>query len=275
MRHAKLCLLLALVLRSPLVVATPVGSFQEIAGSPFAAGSLPASMAYSPITPLAGNLFAAVPNFGDATVSVYEVDKTSGVFTQVANSPFATGNAPAWAAFSPLVSVSPSVTNLFAAIVNQNDNTVSVYTVDQTSGAFSPVTGSPFATGSSPFTVAFSPLDLATDNLFAAVPNSDGGNVSVYQVNKATGLFTEVTGSPFASGSGPLSGPYTVAFSPHVSGNLFAAVTNFVDNTVSVFSVNQASGAFTLIATYSTGAGPYGVAYTPVLGSKIICRCCE
>ena len=258
MKFAKRCVLLALLLQSQLVSAASVGSFQEIVGSPFAAGANPANLEYSPI--VSGNLFAAVPNFGDSTVSVYLADQSSGTFTPVAGSPFSTGSNPAWLAFSPVVSG-----GLFSAIVNQNDNTVSVYTVNQTIGAFTPVAGSPFATGLSPFTVAYSPV--VSGNLFAAVPNSDGQNVSVYSVNQTTGAFTQVAGSPFPAGNGP----YTVAFTPLVSGNLFAAVTNYVDNTVSVYSVNQTTGAFTQIAgsPFATGTGPYGIAYSPVVGGNL------
>jgi len=258
MKLATRCILSAFLLCSLLGNSAPVGSFQEIAGSPFAAGAAPASLAYSPI--VSGNLFSAVPNFSDNTVSVYQVDQNSGAFSQVAGSPFGTGAEPAWLAFSPVVAG-----NLFSAIVNFNDNTVSVYNVNQTSGAFTPVANSPFATGSAPYTVAFSPV--VSGNLFAAVPNSDGQNVSVYQVDQSTGAFTPVPGSPFATGNGP----YTVVFTPLVSGNLFAAITNYVDNTVSVYSVNQTTGAFTEIAgsPFATGAGPYGIAYSPVVGGNL------
>ena len=158
---------------------------------------------------MSGNLFAAVPNYNDQTISVYSVDQTTGAFTQVAGSPFATGVNPAWQAFSPLVAG-----GLFAAVINFNDNTVSVYSVDQTSGAFTAIAGSPFPTGSAPYTVAYSPV--SSGNLFAAIPNSDGANVSVYSVDQTTGAFTEVAGSPFAAGNGP----YTVVFSPPLgSGN--------------------------------------------------------
>lgn len=257
MKTTKFFALLMLLLQSFLLEAVD-GSFVEIAGSPFAAGANPANSAYTPI--VSGNIFAGVPNFSDQTVSVYLVNQSTGAFTPVAGSPFATGSNPAWLAFSPLVSG-----NLFAAIVNQNDNTVSVYEVNQTTGAFSPVAGSPFATGLSPFTVGYSPV--VSGNLFAAVANSDGVNVTVYQVNQTTGAFTEIAGSPFAAGVGP----YTVVYTPVISGNLFAAVTNFIDNTVTVYEVNQTTGAFTEIAgsPFATGSGPYGLAFSPILSGNL------
>ena len=48
MKLIKLCVLSTFLLWSFLLNATPVGSFQQIAGSPFTAGTNPASSAYSP-----------------------------------------------------------------------------------------------------------------------------------------------------------------------------------------------------------------------------------
>lgn len=257
-KFAKAYVLFVLLFQSFFISASPPGTFQEITGSPFAAGANPAWAAYSPI--VSGNLFLAIPNYGDNTVSAYVVDQTTGALTPVTGSPFSTGGQPAAVAYSPLASG-----NLFAAVINFNDNTVSVYSVNQTSGVFTQVTGSPFATGVGPYSVAYSPI--VSGNLFAAITNSDDNTVSVYSVNQTSGVFTQVTGSPFATGSGP----YTVAFSPVVSANLFAAVTNFNDGTASVYEVNQTSGAFTQItgSPFATGSGPYGIAYSPVVSGNL------
>jgi len=234
------------------------GVFTQVAGSPFATGAVPPSVAFSPS--VSGNLFAAVANSGDNTVSVYSVNQSTGVFTQVAGSPFATGTSPYSVAFSPSVSG-----NLFAAVANPNSKNVSVYAVNQSTGVFTQVAGSPFATGTSPYSVAFSPS--VSGNLFAAVANPNSKNVSVYSVNQSTGVFTQVAGSPFATGSFPVS----VAFSPSVSGNLFAAVANSGDNTVSVYSVNQSTGVFTQVAgsPFATGAGPQSVAFSPSVSGNL------
>ena len=155
----------------------------------------PAWQAFSPIA--SGNLFSAVANFNDNTVSVYEVNQTTGAFIPVAGSPFATGAAPSSVEFSSIVSG-----NLFAAIPNNADNTVSVYEVNQITGAFTPVAGSPFPTGAIPNFASFSPL--VSGNLFAAVANFNGNTVSVYEVNQTTGVFTPVPGSPFPTGTTPI-----------------------------------------------------------------------
>jgi DNA-binding beta-propeller fold protein YncE len=65
------------------------------------------------------------------------------------------------------------------ATSNQSDDTVSVFMVNQTTGALTQ--GSPFATGLGPVSVAFSPGGglLATANF--------GGGVSIFSVNQTTG----------------------------------------------------------------------------------------
>ena len=231
-----------------------LGEFQPVSNSPFIAGINPVGVAYSPI--VLGNLFSAVVNFNDNTVSVYSVDQETGVFTQVTGSPFSTGPLPIGIAFSPVASG-----NLFAAIPNNNNSTVSVYSVNQTTGVFTTV--GTFGTGTLPQAIAFSPI--ASGNLFAAVVNDSDNTVSVYMVNQTTGAFTQVPGSPFVTGLAP----QTVAFSPVVSGNLFAAVTNNNDSTVSVYSVDQITGVFTTVGTFGTGRFPQGVAFSPVVSGNL------
>ena len=113
--------------------------------------------------------------------------------------------------------------------------------------AFAPVPGSTFTTGAVPDSVAFSPSGklLANANEVTSGTNPTG-TVSVFSV-AADGALTQVTGSPFATGSGADS----IAFSP--SGGLLATAN--ADSTVSIFSVS-ARGALTQVtgSPFSTGA---------------------
>lgn len=218
-------------------------------------GTQPFDVAFSPI--VSGNLFASITNFSDNTVSVYEVNQITGAFTSVSGSPFATGGSPAGIAFSPIVSG-----NLFAAIANNASNNVSVYQVNQTTGAFTLVSGAPFGTGLFPTKIAFSPV--ASGNLFAAV--ASGSDITVYQVNQTTGFFTNV--STVLTGLGTNS----IAFSPIISGNLFAAVTNSATNNILVYEVNQTTGAFTAVpgSPFSPlGTFPFDVAFSPIISGNL------
>lgn len=130
------------------------------------------------------------------------------------------------------------------------------------SAAFTQVTDSPFAvletngvSDAVPFSVAFSP-----NGRLLAIGDSVHA-VSVFSVGSG-GALTQVSGSPFDTGTGPGTGVRSVAFNP--SGDLLAAANE--TNTVSVFSVGS-SGTLTQIsgspfATGGTGAA-YSVAFSP------------
>jgi DNA-binding beta-propeller fold protein YncE len=66
-----------------------------VAGSPFAAGTQPSSIAVDPT-----GMFTYVVNSGSDTVSVFAIDATSGALTPIGGSPFATGTQPAAIAIS-------------------------------------------------------------------------------------------------------------------------------------------------------------------------------
>ncbi|OQA36322.1 MAG: Lactonase, 7-bladed beta-propeller [Candidatus Dependentiae bacterium ADurb.Bin331] len=254
MKFSKLYLLL--ILTNPLLKAD-VGSFIQISGSPFASPQAPYGIGYSPI--VSGNLFLAVTKQFGNNVAIFSVNQLTGAISQIGGSPFATGNLPIKAVYSPVVSG-----NLFLGVINEFGNSVSVYAVNQTTGVLTPVAGSPFATGNIPFDLAFS---FASGNLFAAVPNNITNNVTVYSVNQITGVFTPVAGSPFAAGAGPTG----VSFSPVISGNVFAAVANSNANSVSVYSVNQITGVFTPVAgsPFAAGSSPSSVSFSPIISGNL------
>ena len=60
------------------------------------------------------------------------------------------------------------------------------------------VKGSPFPAGSVPTLATVDPTGT-----FLYVSNNGSGNVSAYMIDQSTGALTEVSGSPFAAGTGP------------------------------------------------------------------------
>lgn len=230
------------------------GEFMPVAG-PFFTDVGPTGIAYSPI--VNNQLFAAVSNFTAGTVSVYSVNQTTGVFMPVAGSPFVSGNGPATIAFTPLLTG-----GLFAAVPNVIDHTLSIYSVDQTTGVFTPIAGSPFFAAGNPFGIAFSPI--VNGNLFAAITDTAGA-VRIYSVDQTTGVFTLV--STAVEGGIFLY----VAFSPVVSGNLYVAASNFTANEVFVYSVDTTSGALTAVpgSPFATGGNPEVVAFSPAFGQNL------
>ena len=117
------------------------GSFDRTAGSPFAIGDWPVSIAFDP----AGK-FAYVAHESSHVVSAYTIDSSTGRWTAIAGSPFPVGTEPQSIAVDP--------TGKFAYVVNMFSNDVSAYNINPTTGALSGVAGSPFAAGGSPESVA-------------------------------------------------------------------------------------------------------------------------
>jgi 6-phosphogluconolactonase (cycloisomerase 2 family) len=135
--------------------------------------------------------FLLVPNKNGQSVSVYSIDPNTGVPTVVPGSPFATGQIP------DAVSVHPSLN--FAYVVNQASNSISAFTVDS-SGALSPIPGSPFAIpdGSGPAAASVDPLGK-----WLYIVNQSTNNVSFFAIDSASGALTS-QGS-IATGANPIS----------------------------------------------------------------------
>ena len=246
-----------LALGACLVFAPSAAALTQVPASPFSTGqgSDPSSVAFSP----SGNLLAvgSDPNDGSGpgTISVFSVDQTTGALTQVPGSPFspnATGSL--FGSGVGPVAFSPSGDLLVAANDGLDYGSLSVFSVNPTTGALTEVSGSPFDAGEMPYpSIAFSP----GGGLLAATTNGDdGGAVAVFAVDQSTGALSEVSGSPFdvVGDAGAL------AFSP--SGGLIATVA---DSALSVFSVNQSTGALTEVSgsPFASGGAYAGLAFSP------------
>jgi 6-phosphogluconolactonase len=174
-------------------------------------------------------------------------------FQQVPGSPFAIGgrSVPFSVAFSPngrLLATADGIDGAPAA-------NIAVFSVNDATGALTPVPGSPFPPGSGggPYSVTFNPAGT----LLATANDTFPGAVSVFAVS-AEGALTEIPGSPFVTGG---NASQSVAFSP--DGKLLAA-SNFDSESVSLFSV-ASNGGLTLApqSPFSAGNGPIGVMFSP------------
>ena len=141
----------------------------------------------------------------------------------------------------------------YAYVANSNGANVSAYRIDASTGALTPIAGSPFPAGSDPNSVAISP-----NGAFAYVANSVGANVSAYRIDASTGALTPIPGSPFAAGSYP----YSVAISPN---GAFAYVANASGGNVSAYRIDASTGALTPIpgSPFAAGSDPNSVAISP------------
>ncbi len=164
------------------------GALTPVAGSPFLAGN----SANSVVVDATGQ-FVYVANYSDASISAYSIDQTTGVLTSL-GAAVAIGDVPDH--------ITIDRTGKF--IITSNDGmsgpgTVSVLSVNTTTGAITPVTGSPFASGAGPSGSA-----VDNSNRFVITANENSGSISVFAFDANTGALTAVPGSPFAGGSEPV-----------------------------------------------------------------------
>jgi 6-phosphogluconolactonase (cycloisomerase 2 family) len=171
------------------------GALKLVTGSPFTAGSGSSGVAVD-----ASGKYVFVANEGTNDVSVFTINATTGVLTEIAGSPYKAGINAAG------VAVDPSGSYLFVANANGGGtpgaNTVSVFSIDASTGKLTAVPGSPYAT--STLSVAIS-IDPSGKFVYIANGDPPANNISAFAIDVNTGALTAVPGSPFATGPNPQS----------------------------------------------------------------------
>jgi 6-phosphogluconolactonase (cycloisomerase 2 family) len=169
------------------------------------------------------------------TITAFQVN-ANGSLTQLDGSPFITGGVGAEGPIESMAIVRfGPASYLYAA--NGGDGTISVFTIDRTTGNIQPIAGSPFATdgSSGTYDIAASP-----DRKFLFVSNEATTDIHVLAIAKTTGALSEISGSPFAV-SANITSLYVTA-----NNQFLLAAANSI-NAVEVFSI-AASGAITQVS---------------------------
>jgi 6-phosphogluconolactonase len=142
---------------------------------------------------------------------------------------------------------------------NNQQSTVSGYSMDAATGALTPVPGSPFLAGKAATSIAVDP-----SNKFVYVTNGRSNNISAYAIDGTTGSLSAVSGSPFATEAFPES----VAVDPSGKFLYVASVglgNTEVNGSVSAYTIDGTSGALTPVADspFMTGFYTGGVTIDP------------
>ena len=252
---------------SAFAVNNTTGALTAVPGSPFAAGTDPKAMALY----RSGALYVA--NAGSNNVSAYSIDQDTGALAPLSPGPstIATGKSPTSVVVVPSASVVyvanhggsndisafsidltpvpgspfPAGGNplslaaggggkfLYTANPDATNPSISGFIIDPTSGALSPLNGSPF-----PLPVGHY---IATDQTGTYLYVTSGANVVGYGIDATTGALTPLPGFPVAAGANA----YSISIDPT---NHILYVTNDGAATVSGFILDASTGALTPMA---------------------------
>ena len=208
------------------------GALTPMATPTVAAGSSPRSVTVDPL-----GRFAYVANFSSNNVSAYMVDPVTRALSPVIGSPFAAGTSP--------TAVSIDSSGRFLYVSNYGfpgTGTVSAYTIDATSGALTPVAGSPFAAGS-----GSSSIDADPAGRFVYVTNLLNDTLSTFSIDSTNGILTRLDVDAVTAGVQDLSVPDArpVSITADPTGRFVYVAT--ACGTSWVFSINAASGLLTRV----------------------------
>jgi 6-phosphogluconolactonase (cycloisomerase 2 family) len=237
------------------------GTLTAVPGSPFSLAGFGGIVTSVSITSTAaGKTYLAAAAGGGNKVFMYAVDPSTGALSAIDGSPFPTGSSAPNVNLYSLAFVSTAAGNTFLATANVASSTdsLSMFSVDPSTGVLTPVSGSPFPVLRA-VSIAFG--RTAAGKTFLAAANDANNSTSVYSVDPASGALVEAPGSPFTVGHEPVS----VAFGASSAGDTLLATANRSSDNVSVFSLDRATGALTALpgSPLRQGATP-GALHLPI-----------
>jgi 6-phosphogluconolactonase len=210
-------------------------------------GFFPQGIAIDPL-----GRFVYTANSDDDTVSMFTINQTTGVLTPTTPAAVSTYVPSTNAQNSDPVNVTADPSGKFLYVVNGEEDTISMFDINQTTGVLTPTTPATVRAGLFPFAIAIAP-----NGKFAYVPDNSSNGVWQYTVDPNTGVLTPVASRPVVpAGNSPTA--VTVD-----STSQFAYATNRNDNTVSMYSIDQTSGALSWLGVVPVGTQPFRILFDP------------
>jgi len=210
----------------------------------------------------------AVANNIDDTVSIF-LGNGDGTFDTANPATIPTGVSPVWIAtgtFNNNTANPNNNANLGLAVVNQGENTVSIF-LGNGDGTFTPASTPKLVTGAGSIPVAAVATQLTSSGFTDLVVANNGTDQLLVFLGNGDGTFkTPTAATTIATGRGPTS---ITAADFNADGNMDLAVTNQLDNTVSVF-LGNGDGTFASRTDYAVGNSPVWVSSGDFTGSGIL-----
>jgi 6-phosphogluconolactonase (cycloisomerase 2 family) len=151
------------------------GGLSAISGSPYPTGISPATLVVHP-----SHKFAYVSNSGEGTISLFTISN-SGALTEV---------MPRTPAGDHPTAMATDSNGAYLFVGNLGTNTISSYSIDSSTGALTPVAGSPFPLEN--------PIALRVSGNYLYVASPDLSAVAVFSFSG--GVLAQIAGSPVFTG---------------------------------------------------------------------------
>src|SRR5437016_13968811 len=195
------------------------------------------------------------------TVSAFSVG-LGGTLTMVPGSPFLTGGEGS-GLYSASNTATVTIRKKILYVSNTGTNNISGFSINTTTGALTPVPGSPFATGGSGSFFGIS-LAVTPNGKFVYAGNVGSGDISAFSVG-SNGALTPIADSPFPAGGSPDG----IKVSPN--GKFLGVALPFTDS-VAMFRIGS-NGALTSVtgSPFPQGGTGVGAAYVDMsCNSKLL-----
>jgi 6-phosphogluconolactonase (cycloisomerase 2 family) len=269
---------------SQFSINSTTGALTAIGGGSVVAGAGPLSIA---VDPTGRFVYVLNNNSGGAgSISAYTIDGTGAL---VANGTSAVGNSAQDLTIDPLAR--------FVYVTNRNDASISMFRINadgtlaangtttgvtkangiaaDPSGRFVYVTqravtgltsnvaafainsdGTLTATGVLVATGTMDHLAVDPTGRFVYAPDLNNAIMHEYSINQTTGVLTEF--ASIGTAQGVVVGTDRITVDPQ--GKFVYTANSFGANSVSIFAINQTTGALTLANTIAAGSNPLGIA---------------
>ena len=222
-----------------LAINHSTGELTPVTGSPFALTPTGATADSAVADPKGRFLFVGAETTG--SISVFQIDSTTGALTQTPGSPFT--NAFNFFA-ADIMAVDSTSTYLYAG-QGFAPQGVAAFSIDQTSGALTELSGSPFLINVAQ--IHASPTGnflLGVQTIQDANGTATDPHIYVFSIDTTSGFLTPVAGSPFAT----TSNPFDFVISPN--GKFVYVTGNDATQTISPiegYSIDATTGALTAL----------------------------
>ncbi len=165
------------------------GALTPLSGSPFP--TLPLAEPTGLVVHPTGK-FLYTDLFVDNSIAAFTIDGITGELTAVAGSPFATGSLSLAGALIHSIATDPAGKFLYV-LSDNNSGIIDVLAIDQTTGALTPVNGSPFTISQGAITGG---LAVDRSGKFLYIAGGNETSIRVLSIDGSTGAVTALPGLP-------------------------------------------------------------------------------